>query len=245
MTKRQKLTLAQVLADHRAVKLREEFTTEWAISVLYRPPALVLAWALQGTPVGPTMITLAGLLTLPMMVLAAALLPANTAILYLIALAAVFMILDCADGTLARITGRSTSLGQYADFASDVCYRIVFYGAAGWVLTRHPALAGHWLSVAGFPLALFSAWMMTFARLCRVYAELRFPRISAEPPRKTSAFGAVAGFISGLDGLVPLVAAGAWQFAAPQSFFLWVFCYAALDVANTQFSIITDLRKRQ
>lgn len=239
----QKLSLRQVIADHRAVKFREEFATEWAVALLYRPAALLIAWLLQGSRVTPAGLTLAGFLCLPAMAAAAAVMPPGTAILPVVALAVVFMILDCADGTLARITRRTSLPGQYADFASDLCYRVVFYGATGWVMQAHPVLAGSWLATLGFPLALAAAWMMTFARLCRVYAELRFPEPRHSRPDTSSAMAGLAGFVSGLDGLAPLLAAAAWVSGAPAAFLAWIFCYALLDLAHTQSGIIAKLRQ--
>ena len=149
-----RVSLSRIIADHRTLKLQEEFSTEWAVAILYRPVALVVAWALQGTPVTPLMVTLAGLLCLPAMALAALLMAPAAAMSCVVALALVFMVLDCADGSLARITNRTSSLGQYADAATDICYRVVFYGAAGWVLARHPAAAGSWVAAGGFALLL-------------------------------------------------------------------------------------------
>lgn len=244
MQERQKLTFGQVVADYRAHKLPEELSGEWAAALLFRPPALVIAWALQVTPVSPSMVTLAGLLTLPLMLLSACMLSTGAALASVVALACIFMILDCTDGTLARITGKTSRLGHYADFTVDICYRLVFYGTAGFLLARHPGLPQGWLAAAGLPLALVSAWLMSFARLCRVYAELRFPEPPQQSPAGTARPGWVVGFVSGLDGLVSLLAAAAWALAVPQAFFLWIAFYALLDVGHTQYGIITRLRGR-
>ncbi len=237
----QRLGLSQIVRTHRDIKLAEEFNSEWAIAVLYRPPALVIAWACQYLPVTPTMITAAALVLLPAMALAAALLPPATALAAVAALAVAFMILDCADGTLARITQRTSRFGQYLDTTADLAYRLLFYGAAGWIMEQHPA-SGPWLSQAGFPLALISAWMMTFARLCRVYAELRFPSPESGRQDKPCIRMDVAGFISGLDGLAPLFALAAWHLQAPAAFLWWIFAYALADLVYTQIAIVQRLR---
>ncbi|WP_421693111.1 CDP-alcohol phosphatidyltransferase family protein [Aestuariivirga sp.] len=243
MSSHNKQSLGQIFADHGALKLREEFATEWAVAIFYRPVALVLTWMLQHTSVTPIMVTLAGLAALVGMSVAAAFLAPQAAITAVVVLACAFMILDCADGPLARLRNEAGGLGQYADFAADICYRLVFYGAAGWVLAQHPSIAPPWLAAAGFPIALGSAWMMTFARLCRVYAELRFPAPPSQEPRCLSLLGVIEGFISGLDGMVPFIAAAAWISGHPQAFFIWVFLYGILDVINTQAGIIGRLRK--
>ena len=239
-----KQSLRRIFADHNALKLREEFATEWAVAVFYRPIALVLVWALQHTPVTPLMVTLSGLAFLLGMVAAAAVLAPAAAIIAVVVLACAFMIFDCTDGALARLRNQAGGLGQYADFAADICYRFVFYGAAGWALAQNPHLGPGWLVAAAFPLALGSAWMMTFARLCRVYAELRFP---APPPphrKRFTAISVIEGFVSGLDGLIPFIAAAAWAVGWPQFFFIWVLLFGLADLINTQAGLIGRLRKR-
>jgi len=236
-----RLGLSQIIRNHRETKLAEEFSTEWAMAVLYRPPALLIAWACQYLPVTPVMVTIAAALLLPLMVLAAAFLPPAMALIVVAALACLFMILDCADGTLARITGQTSQLGQYLDTMADLAYRIVFYGAAGYVLARHPA-ASPWLSAAALPLALIAAWLMTFARLCRVYAELRFPPPGKHEEEKPQPRMDLAGFISGLDGLFPLFALAAWVMAAPAAFLWWILAYALADAIYTQIAIVKRLR---
>lgn len=240
MQQRRHLKLGEIVAEYRSGKLGEELAGEWAAALVFRPPALVLAWALQATPVSPTMVTLAGLLTLPLMVLAAALLAPGPAMALIVGLACLFMILDCADGTLARIAGKTSKLGHYADFAADICYRLVFYAAAGAVLARHPTAAGGWLAAGGLAMALVSAWLMCFARLCRVYAELRLPLPA--PEAEGSRSGWLVCFVSGLDGLAPLLAAAAWATGLPQAFLVWILLYALLDLGHTQFGIIARLR---
>lgn len=236
-----RLGLSQIIRNHRETKLVEEFSTEWAMAVLYRPPALLIAWACQYLPVTPIMVTVSAVLLLAVMVLAAAVLPPATALIVVAALACLFMILDCADGTLARITGQTSRLGQYLDTTADLAYRFVFYGAAGWILAQHPA-ASPWLSEAALPLALTAAWIMTFARLCRVYAELRFPPPAKPEEKKPQPRMDLAGFISGLDGLFPLFALAAWVMAAPAAFLWWILAYALADVIYTQIAIVKRLR---
>lgn len=235
-----RLGLAQIIRNHRDTKLAEELSTEWAMAVLYRPPALLIAWACQYLPVTPTMITVCGILLLPLMALAAALLTPGVALAVVAGLAMLFMILDCADGTLARITGQTSRLGQYLDTTADLAYRAVFYGAAGYVLARHPE-AGPWLAGAALPLALAAAWLMLFARLCRVYAELRFPPptpiVESPPPGM-----GIAGFVSGLDGLFPLLALAAWLANMPAAFLWWILAYGIADAVYTQAAILRRLR---
>ncbi|MFM8747545.1 MAG: CDP-alcohol phosphatidyltransferase family protein [Aestuariivirga sp.] len=236
-----RLGLSQIIRNHRETKLAEEFSTEWAVAVLYRPPALLIAWACQYLPVTPIMVTAAAGLLLPLMVLAAAWMPPGAALAVVTALACLFMILDCADGTLARITGQTSRLGQYLDAATDLAYRVVSYGAAGYILARHPA-ASPWFSTAALPLALIAAWIMTFARLCRVYAELRFPPSAQREEERPQPRMDLAGFVSGLDGLFPLFVLAAWVLAAPAALLWWIFAYALADVVYTQIAIIQRLR---
>lgn len=238
-------SLGQIIADHRREILGNEIATEWAMALLYRPPGLLLAWALQRSSLTPLTVTLMGVACLPAMAAAAVWLSPGPALAVIVCLAIAFMIFDCADGSLARLKQMTGGLGQYSDFAADICYRFVFYGAAGFVLAQHPALQTGWLAAAGFPLALGSAWLMTFARLCRIYAELRFPATAGEARPQPKRMDFVEAFVSGLDGLVPLIAAAAWIFDVPGAFFIWILIYALLDVVNTQLSIISRLARQK
>lgn len=243
MKTRTKHTLSQVLADYKSAKFPEEFATEWAAVVLYRPLAIPLAWALQYGPVSPMAVTFAGLLCLPGMVLCAGLLPAAVAMTAVVVLAMVFMVLDCVDGTLARITNRTSREGRYADFASDVAYRLVFYGSAGFLLQQYSTPESGWLAAGSLPAALVSAWLMTFARLCRVYAELHFSRPSQGESTQQSWRVGVAGFISGLDGLMPLVAGVAWLTGMAAVFIVWAALFAIMDFVYTQARVLQLLRE--
>lgn len=113
--------------------------------VLLRPLARRIVARLQHTRVTPNQVTLCGALsgvaagvflswaTLPGLLLAAACL-ANT------------MVLDCADGQLARVRQTQSELGRVMDGAADISTGIALHLGLWWALsnTSPPPPAGEW-----------------------------------------------------------------------------------------------------
>jgi phosphatidylglycerophosphate synthase len=177
--------LKAIFRRYRSDKLADELSGEWAVVLLYRGPALLIAAALLHTPVSANAVTIFGITLLPLMALFAYFqsLPG------VLAVCVAFLVLDCVDGTLARERGRMSERGAYLDFTGDILYRLVAYGALGHLL-------------GGIVWCIVAAWLMVFARLCRQYA----PGPQGGKPNY------LVSFFSGLDGLLPLLAPllGGW-----------------------------------
>ena len=114
---------AAIVANYRRDKLEEEIMTDWGSVVFYRLPAFVIAWLMVPTGVTPNQLTLLGALMVPAMAAASYLLAPTQAMIVLTILAVAFNVLDCADGPLARATGRSSLAGRYMDFSADITDR--------------------------------------------------------------------------------------------------------------------------
>ncbi|KUR72297.1 CDP-alcohol phosphatidyltransferase [Novosphingobium fuchskuhlense] len=102
---------------------------------IYHPLAWQLARALAPTPITPNMVSIAG----GLLVIAAGLVYSNTTGPYW-ALAGMMLhmswhVVDGADGDLARITGRSSPLGELVDGICDYTSHIVLYVLLAFVLT--------------------------------------------------------------------------------------------------------------
>ncbi|WP_146256187.1 CDP-alcohol phosphatidyltransferase family protein [Aestuariivirga litoralis] len=220
------VSLASIISDYRAHKMAEELTSDWGSVVFYRYPAFVLTWAVAPLGVTPNQLTMAGALLVPLIALAAWLLPVGWAMAVITVLALAFNVLDCADGSLARATGRSSLLGRYLDFAVDVLYRNTAYAAYGLIADRiWPGAAIPWLTVG-----LCCGLLVTYARLNRVYAEKLFPpRQAASGPVRRSAFDRVFSILSGIDTLLPLVALIAWAAGLLWVAMIWFLFYTLGD----------------
>ncbi len=131
--------LAAVREIYRASKKRRDnFWTEW----VSRPPAAVLVWLLKDTRVTPNQVSF-----LAILVAAAG---AATLITWrthagLIAAGLILQlayIIDCVDGQLARLTGRTSPVGALLDFMLDEVKAFIVLGS---VATRL------WLTSGGDP----------------------------------------------------------------------------------------------
>ncbi|WP_254913018.1 CDP-alcohol phosphatidyltransferase family protein [Novosphingobium sp. B 225] len=111
---------------------------------LYHPLAWQLARRLASTPVTPNMVSVLG----AAMVIAAA--AAYAGLSYPVSAALGLLlhmgwhVVDGADGDLARLTGRSSPIGEMVDGLCDYLSHVVLYLVMGWVLTRIGGWFGGW-----------------------------------------------------------------------------------------------------
>src|ERR1700750_910950 len=151
-------SVSEVAAAYRP-RFANELRTEWAIAVLYRPVSLLVTPLFAALGASPTAVTLLGLAIALVLPFAAAAGGAQ-AWASVGALAIAFCVLDCVDGDLARVTGRSSRRGAYLDFVVDLAYRTGLYSAIGVVADRGrdaagiAALGDHGGVVAGLVSAL-------------------------------------------------------------------------------------------
>ena len=111
---------------------------------LYHPLAWQLARGLALTPITPNMVSVFG----GMMVVAAGIVYANLAwpvgAALGMALHMGWHVVDGADGDLARMTGRSSPIGEMVDGLCDYLSHVVLYLVMGWVMTRIGGAFGGW-----------------------------------------------------------------------------------------------------
>src|SRR5687768_9180226 len=133
-------TIGDVAAAYRP-KFAHEVRTEWAIALVYRPVSFLLTPLFAALGASPSAVTLLGLVIALSLPFAAA---SGGADAWLIVggLGVAFCILDCVDGDLARVTGRTSKLGAYLDFIVDLVYRAGLYSAIGIAADRARDAAG-------------------------------------------------------------------------------------------------------
>ncbi|MEP7222672.1 MAG: CDP-alcohol phosphatidyltransferase family protein [Novosphingobium sp.] len=117
---------------------------------LYHPLAWRLAQALARTPITPNLVSVIGALC----VIAAGAAYAQdwypAAALLGMALHMTWHVVDGADGDLARMTGRSSPVGEMVDGLCDYLSHIVLYITLGWLLHFSLGNAAYgWMVVAG------------------------------------------------------------------------------------------------
>jgi phosphatidylglycerophosphate synthase len=239
-----KYTVDDIRRSYTPAKAREEWYGDWPSALIYRPLSFILTPILLSLSVSASMVTLLSLalgLALPLI----ALYGGRESVWMVATAGTAWMILDCVDGNIARVTETSSLAGRYFDAATDVVFRGCFYVAIG-ILIDAEAREGH----SGLALCLAAGYAAMAARFCRLY----FDQLSgtdvysegSDQPGATSLTpaGALFAFLSGIDRLLPLVVffAAYWHRLSWVAWFL--LSYGLADLALSQFWILQNLRGR-
>jgi phosphatidylglycerophosphate synthase len=230
-------TAVEVRAAYGVAQAEEELASDWFGHCIYRPLSFAPAAWLLNRGVTANQVTLAGLLLALSLPLQAAWL--DQAYVALACSGLLFGLLDCVDGNMARSSGSGSPLGQYADFATDIAYRLAMYVALGLLVgdaVGAPAAALVWL--------LGAALLMLFARLCRYYDEYRLGQAAAPPAGDAPRRGLgdrLFVLLSGLDSALPLLLLAAGLADRLPWLAAWLVAYSLGDFVTTQAAIIRRL----
>lgn len=176
---------------------------------LYHPLAWQLARQLARTPTTPNMVSVLGALC----VIAAAFAYAQqvwplSAALGLM-LHMTWHVVDGADGDLARLTGKSSPIGEMVDGLCDYLSHVVLYLVLGWMLSRSIGAAGWWwMLAAGLSHAVQSNHVEVQRRSYQywVYGTpwLRNSHAAADSATGKSGFGTlVSAYLGVASGMTP------------------------------------------
>ncbi len=144
-------TIADVRASYDAQKAREEWHGDWMSALIYRPISFFLTPPLLNLSISASQVTFFALLmsfALPVVALKAG----RAAHLTVAVVAILFVILDCVDGNIARVTKTASKSGHYLDFLTDIVFRIGLYAAVGILADRETSLA--WMNGQGLAFGL-------------------------------------------------------------------------------------------
>jgi phosphatidylglycerophosphate synthase len=163
---------SEIFAIYRASKKKKDINrfTEWVA----RPPAAVVVYLIQGTPITPNQVTFLSVVFAAISCAILVFLPGWT---WLVVAALVFefsFVLDCADGQLARLRKIASPAGHLLDFLMDELKAMLLYGCVAVRLWRETddvrlllvGLGGLFCLAAGISLTSF----------------LRRPELGAKPP---------------------------------------------------------------
>ncbi len=196
----------------------EEMRGSWATALLSRPPALVLAWACGRAGLRPLVVTgFAFFVALSLPVLAWTL-PLGWAVWAVFAVGWFYQVLDCTDGSLARVSGQTSRVGADLDFLIDMVQWGLLYIALGLLADRVLQTGGFgWTALAGA-----AAWARLLARVVR--DRVTGPDSPPAGPIRPIDWPSV--FLGGISGMIPFLAlAGPWLGLA-----IWaLLIYAVLD----------------
>jgi len=234
--------LADVRASYDAKKAREEWHGDWVSAAVYRPLSFFLTVPLLNLSVSASQVTLVGMamaFALPLLALFAG----GHAHVGVAVLAIGFVILDCVDGNIARVTATASKSGHYLDFLTDIVFRVALYAAVGILADREVAGV---LGGQGLALGLLAALLAIVGRLSRVFTrqlspgDVYAPAGDGEGP-KGFVDGVLLPALSGLDRLLPLLVLAANWWGGLGWVILWLVAYSAADLAYTQYAVFRRL----
>ncbi|HTO39776.1 MAG TPA: CDP-alcohol phosphatidyltransferase family protein [Rhizomicrobium sp.] len=235
-------SMADVRASYDAEKAREEWYGDWMSAAVYRRISFFITVPLLNLSVTASQVTIVGLLmalALPVVALFAG----PYAHLGVATLAIAFVVLDCVDGNIARVTHTASKSGHYLDFFTDIVFRITLYAAVGILADREVAGV---LGGQGLALGLLAALLAIVARLSRVFTRQLSPGDVFDPAGEGAApKGFIDGFLlpalSGLDRLLPILVLAAKWWGGLGWVVLWLVVYSAADLAYTQYAVFRRL----
>ena len=228
-------TLREIAQDILNGRLRNDFYEYWSMAVLYRMPSLPMVWVFLRIGVTPVQVTLAALVLALSLPLQAAFLPLAVAPFAVFVCAVLCEVMDCADGTLARLTGRASPAGRDLDFIVDMTHWGLLYVALGLIADRMAGGGFGWTA-----LAMTAAWARLLARVVRdrLSKDAGKDETGAEPPKGAVEFVLVA--LAGMSGLIPFFALlGPWLPYA----IVFLLIYAISDVLEGAVPLVTRLRQ--
>lgn len=194
--------------------------TSWSTALLGRWPSVPVTWVCARAGLAPMAVTLAGFALALSLPLQALVVPLWLAVWTVAISGLVFQVLDCVDGTLARLTGAISRRGGDADFLVDMAQWGLLYLSIGVLADR--ALEGHWQWTA---VAGMAAWGRLMARVIR--DRLGSDAGSAPAPLHLADYP--AAFLAGVSGLIPFLAlSGSWLGIAVMALLI----YSLLDIAE-------------
>lgn len=194
--------MAEIAQDACGARFQQEMRTSWSTALLGRCPSVPVTWLCLRAGLAPMTVTLAGLglaLTMPIQALV---LPLSGAVWAVAISGILFQVLDCVDGSLARLTQTSSGRGGDVDFLVDMAQWGLLYMSIGILADR--VLNEFWFWTASAGLA---AWGRLLARVIRD----RLSRATGERPRPLRMADYPGAFVAGLSGLIPFAAlSGPW-----------------------------------
>lgn len=238
-------TIADIRKSFSPEKARDELYGDWASALIYRPISFWITPALLKLSIGATPVSIFMLaLALAMPLLGAVWGPSAHAVIGIMAF--VCMVLDCADGNIARVTATSSETGGYIDFLVDIVYRMTVYGTLGYLADAElsaPAMLTGYI----FPTAALAAAIAFGARLCR----FREGRLTFYKPdsgaTKTGKNGWIANVLfpalSGSDRMLPVLVVATSFSGGLGWVVLWMLSLSIVDFVYTQVVILERLGK--
>ena len=221
---------SEVASIYRASKKKKDINwfTEWVC----RPPAALLVYLLQGTPITPNQITLLSLVVCTAAGAIYVLLPGH---LWLVVATLVFelsFVLDCVDGQLARVRNTASPLGHLFDFLVDEIKALLILGCVTIRLWRSSDDELYLLAGITALFALASGMAITSLMRRPEYGARAWTK-DGQPAEMKQRTGLVGLGVSALEHLARTIVhypAYIWLAAALNRIDLYFWVYGAVNV---------------
>lgn len=215
------LSLRTVFSDLKNEHIFEEWRGEWAIALMFRVPSQFLAWLFLKLGLTPLHVTAMGFLIALSVPVFTVWLPLHIAIWAIVGLGALFQMFDCADGTMARVSGQSSVLGADMDYLVDMFYYGCLYVSVGLIADRTLDTGTFW--------ALLGAVAVSGRYLARLVREQIKKRIGEGKPGPFKLSDLPGSFMAGLSGLIPF---GALAGSHTSWVIIALLVYSAMDIVD-------------
>ena len=185
-----------------ALKTRPPELEDGLNRALYHPLSRRLALLLQHTPVTPNMVSIAGLAAILAATACYTTIEGPAGVALGLALHILWHIVDGADGDLARLTGRTSPLGEMIDGICDYAGHVILYTA----LAFHFGGWAWWATAAAAASRILQANHIESVRRIYQWRAYGVAWIGQSKPGATARASAAGRILGGLAGLYVWVA---------------------------------------
>jgi phosphatidylglycerophosphate synthase len=207
--------LAEIVRVYRESRKKQDIA--WNVYVA-RPLAALVVWILARTPITPNQVTFLGFFVFLSALVPVVILTDSWGLLAGALLIQLAYVLDCADGQLARITGKTSEIGAYFDFFIDEIkanFLVAAFALRSWMTDGDE----NWLllGLGGVLLVSTATSLTNFVRRREYAGEEIRPGASSKQPKRP-------------DGLLPGII---WAVQRVASFLVhypsWIVYIGAID----------------
>ena len=222
------MTMTRIAADACGPRLWAEMRSSWAIALFARAPSIPVTWLCARARLSPMQVTGIGFALALSLPLQAALFPLAVAVWAVAFCGWLFQVLDCVDGTLARLGAQESKRGADADFLVDMTQWGLLYLSIGLLADRTLDTGLFWTAVA-----CAAAWGRLLARVIR--DRLSTPTTDTARPLRPQDYPAAA--LAGISGLIAFFALfGPWIGLGVAFLAL----YSLLDILEAALPLASD-----
>ena len=221
----------------------EEMSGELPAWLIFRPLSFLVTPLFLRLGWSPVAVSgLSGVSALAM--LGSALTGAPHAYLAVAAFGFLHQLLDCVDGNVARVTGRTSQYGQFVDLLIGQSYYVLLFASIGLLVESE---GGGMLGDRALVFALVLPALVLLNRVCRNYAQLHFEKrqMMDDRPEESLGFGRwLLIALAGLENLYVFAVAIGGAFGVLDAVLVGIGVYVLAVFVYVEFELVAELRGR-